>query len=219
MLVAALLLGAYACGGGAEAPSSLLDGSPARPAPFELEDLRAPTILTSVRVVDVADVEPGSRLAACLGGRWANRPEGVLVERVGVTGGSATVRSRSGIGLIGCDRSRTTSPPRSPWCGVAFGKLVRGRLRDPRLQLGSCETSDGEPVAFAWVQPGAGTRFVVVRQGGYAEVYRVADGVPVRVSTTTGIDLERSSTTLELSEHATDGRRLREYRVEARVSG
>ena len=69
------------------------------------------------------------------------------------------------------------------------------------------------------MQPGAGTRFVVVEQDGYSEVYPVAGAMPVRVATTTGLDLERSSAVLELSEHANDGRKVRESRIEARVSG
>ena len=73
-------------------------------------------------------------------------------------------------------------------------------------------------MGFAWIQPRAGTTYIVVRGSGYAEVYAAAGDVPVRV-TTGEVDVESSSATFSLSEHAKSGRRLRSYELEAQVAG
>jgi hypothetical protein len=57
-----------------------------------------------------------------------------------------------------------------------------------------------------------------VRHGAYAEAYLVAAGLPVRV-VTSEVDLERSRATFAVSEHASDGRRLRAFRIETQVAG
>jgi hypothetical protein len=77
---------------------------------------------------------------------------------------------------------------------------------------------DGDPVGFAWIEPGAGAAYIVVRQSGYAEVYAVAGDVPVRV-TTADADLMSSRASFSISEHDGDGRRLRMYELEAQVAG
>jgi hypothetical protein len=80
-------------------------------------------------------------------------------------------------------------------------------------------TRDGATIATAWVAPGRGTTYVVVTQDGYSEVYEVAAGLPVRIGSTRGVDVARSRARFEISEHAADGRLLREYRLEAVVGG
>jgi hypothetical protein len=102
------------------------------------------------------------------------------------------------------------------WCGRAYGRLRRGRLSDPRLDL-ACSAS-GKPLAFAWIEPGRRARYVVVRHPAYAEAYVVAAGLPVRVMTS-DVDLEHSRATFDVSEHASNGRRLRTFRVETQVAG
>jgi hypothetical protein len=92
-------------------------------------------------------------------------------------------------------------------------------LRDPRLDLGGCTTSEGDPVAFAWVQPSQEARYVVVAQRGFGELYETSDGLAVRISSTAQVDLQRSRATFRVSEHAGDGRRLLVYELEASVSG
>jgi hypothetical protein len=69
-----------------------------------------------------------------------------------------------------------------------------------------------------WVQPGADAAYVVVARPGYHEVHPAVAGLPVRV-TTADVDLAGTSATIVGSEHARDGRRLRAYELEARVSG
>jgi hypothetical protein len=102
------------------------------------------------------------------------------------------------------------------WCGRAYGRLQRRRLHDPRLDLACSRT--GKPLAFAWIEPGRVARYVVVRHRAYAEAYDVAAGLPVRV-VTSDVDLEQSRATFDVSEHASNGRRLRSFRVETQVAG
>jgi hypothetical protein len=73
-------------------------------------------------------------------------------------------------------------------------------------------------LGFAWVQPDPGVRYVGVEQPGYVEVYETARGIPVRV-TTSNVEIERSRATFDVSEHASDGRLIRKYRLEANVAG
>ena len=74
-------------------------------------------------------------------------------------------------------------------------------------------------MALVWVEPDPRTRFVAVRQPGYAEVYRTAGGLPVRISSVDGVSLERSSATVDVSEHDRGGSLVRKYRVDAAVAG
>jgi hypothetical protein len=204
-------------GGGG--PSLLLDGSPASPPPVALEGVAGPAVLSRVRSVASGRLEQGSAAAACLGQQRSNaRVLGPLVERVGVTGASVTFRDRSARGVYGCDASSVDSNALLRWCGVGFGTLYSGRLRDPRLDL-VCVGEGGTPVGFAWVQPARDARYVAVRQRGYVEVYALAGGLPVRVATTSDIDVERSYATFQISEHDARGRLLRRYELEAAVAG
>ncbi len=123
---------------------------------------------------------------------------------------------------------RVSSPaigPRPPvrdatsGAGIAVGRLEHGRLRDPRLDLAGCRNAAADPVAFAWVEPGRATRYVTVSQPGFTEVYRVAAGLPVRITTTSGVDQERSRASFRITEHDGDGRLLRAYTLDARVAG
>ena len=73
-------------------------------------------------------------------------------------------------------------------------------------------------MGFAWIQPRAGTTYIVVRGSGYAEVYAAARDAPVRV-TTEEVDFGSSRAAFSVSEHAKSGRRLRSYELEAQVAG
>lgn len=209
VLVGVMVAFLVACSDDVEpVPSELVDGSAARPPPVMLEDVGDSSISTRVTTGDSS--RASLRAAACL------RSFGVLetapiVERVGVHGTSVTYVDAGRRAARACDAAGTA------WCGRAFGRLVRGRLTDPRLSL-SCTDPDGLPVAFAWVQPGSAARYVVVDQPGYAEVYGVMENAPVRV-TSSDVDLAASSATFAIGEHARDGRRLRSYVLEARVAG
>jgi hypothetical protein len=97
--------------------------------------------------------------------------------------------------------------------------LYEGHLRDPRLDIGGCNTADGRPVASAWVEPAPGARYVVVEQPGFAEVYEVAATMPVRISTISGLNEAPLGASFRVSEHDAQGRLLRSYELEAFPAG
>jgi hypothetical protein len=199
------------CNGNAhEVPTTLVDGSLARPPPVVLEGVDGPTLRTKVRRTTTGAATEGSRAASCLSA-LAHRQAGSVVERIGASGASVTLLAARRRIAHACDATANT------WCGRAFGRFEAGRLRDPRLSL-TCRDSAGEPVGFAWLQPDPAATFVVVHSPGYAEVYRTARGVPVRV-TTLEADLATSRATFRISEHGSDGRRLRAYELDAQVAG
>jgi len=219
----AVLVGVVAlagCAGGDRRPERLLDGSAPAPVPVELEGVQGPSVLTRVKIMRVADALVAShRLRACLRiYRLTFRSDLPVVRRVGLTGESITVREAGGRYVDGCDDSPGPREGGRAWCGLATGRLFAGRLRDPRLSLG-CRTRDDLPIGFVWIEPGPGARYVMVDQPGYAEVYEVAAGLPVRVTTTTGVGVEESRATLDIAEHDEHGRLLRRARLEARVAG
>jgi hypothetical protein len=195
-------------------PKALSDGSPARPPPAELQGIERPVLATRVRIASLSALRPGSATADCAA---PNRvATGVAVERIDVRGRSVTYVAANDRDAYACDTVENSMREES-WCGRAFGRLVGGRLRDPRLSLG-CEDEAGEPVAFAWVQPAAGAVYVAIAHAGYSEAYRVAGGMPVRVSAH-DVDVATSSARFDVSEHRRDGERLRAYELEAVVSG
>jgi hypothetical protein len=196
-------------------PTLLSDGSPARPPRVAPAGVDGTTVATRVRAVRSNAIEAGSAAARCLGS-WG-RAEGLVVERTDVRGTSVTYLGPGRRAAYACERAGAGSTTVELWCGHAFGKLEEGRLRDPRLDL-SCRSEDGAPLAFAWVQPGRGAAYVVVAHRSYNELYRVVDGVPVRIAGD-DVDIASSRATFAVSEHAADGRRLRDYELEAAVSG
>ncbi|HUF02013.1 MAG TPA: hypothetical protein VMN35_06280 [Gaiellaceae bacterium] len=219
-MILMLLLAAVSCSLDDErAPTTLMDGSAARVVPVTLDGVEEPTVLTRARIVRVGKLERGSAAAECLGGRargsWVS---GVAVERMGVTSESVTLRETSGRALHACDDSPGDRDTDRRWCGGAYGVLIAGRLRDPRLSI-LCSTGDGTLLGFVWIQPGAATRYVAVEQSGFVEVYETAGGLPVRVSTTTHVDLEHSSAAFSVSEHDASGSLLRTYELRAVVAG
>ena len=54
---------------------------------------------------------------------------------------------------------------------------------------------------------------------GRREVYEVAESLPVRVTTTEGVELESSRASFAIEEYAADGSKLREYVLETAVAG
>ena len=75
-----------------------------------------------------------------------------------------------------------------PGAGRSSGRLLHGRLLDPRLDI-LCRDRRGRPLAYAWVEPVPGAHWIGVDQGSYTEVYEVLAGLPVRVATLRGIQL------------------------------
>ena len=207
----ALLVG---CTGDAtRPPSTLIDGSPARPSPVVLEGVDGVRIATRVRATLPASPGGPSTRAPCAPVETPSEP---VVERIGVTGASITFFDPGRHGVHACDATDLSRRRAAHWCAHAFGRILTARLRDPRLSV-TCRDDDGEPVGFAWIQPSRAAAYVVVRQPGYAEVYAAAGKTPVRVATV-DVDLASSSATFAISEHARDGTRIRAYDVEAQVA-
>lgn len=217
VLAAATTLTSACGGGGQETPKRLVDGSLARSASIRFESVGEPVLMTRLRLVSARSARPGSRLGDCLGSGWSALPAWSIVHRLGTDGESATFLDHSRRALMACDGTRGDLG--SAWCGHVHGRLVRGRLRDPRLGLGGCSTTEGQPVAFVWITPRPRARYVVVERRGFSESYEAAAGLPVRVAATERVDTAHSSALVRVSEHAVDGRRLRAYDVEARVAG
>ncbi len=217
LAVLVLAIGAPGCSGDAPlAPSKLVDGSPARPPPVELEGVDDPSIATSVLARPAGAVPVGSRSASCIASIGATAV-GEVVERVGVSGVSVTFFGPGGRTAYACDATVDEPGDHGTWCGQAFGRVEAGRLNDPRLSL-SCNDPGGSAIGFAWVQPTGDVSYVVVHRRGYAEAYPVAGDAPARV-TTGDVDAAASTAKFPVSEHARDGRQLREYTVEAQVAG
>jgi hypothetical protein len=221
VLLVALIVAATSSAGCAERdslPSRLVDGTEAAAPPVELEGVSAP-VLTRVRVIS-RDVEPGSPVAWCVHARRPASAVPPLVVRVGVTTRTVTYRDASGRWLQGCDGSTEPDGQEGQaWCGGAAGRLYDGHLRDARLNIAACTTPEGEPVGFAWVEPSDTSAYLVLEQPGYAEVFETAGGLPIRIATSSGVRVEGSAATFEVSEHDAAGRRLRKYTLEAAVAG
>ena len=214
VLVCICAVATVACRGGSHAPTRLLDGGVAAAPPVPLEGVRGHVVQTAVRVVPDVLHSRNPAVRACLLQGSPGDGGGSAVVRTGVTGRSVTFRTSGGRALIACDG--TSHGRKVRWCGRAYGRLQHGSLRDPRLDL-ACSRS-GKPLAFAWIEADRRARYVVMRGRAYAEAYLVAGGLPVRV-VTADVDPGRSTATLDVSEHASDGRRLRAFRVETEVAG
>jgi hypothetical protein len=214
VLIIGLLLSG--CDGG-HAPATLVDGSAARPPPVALEDVSGPAIMTKSRVVTDVNANLGSPSAACAEDTRAPRAPVVVVERIGAA--SSSVTFAMGTGLHGCDDSPGPHEGSRHFCGISFGWLHGGRLRDPRLDIAGCRTADGDPMGFVWISPAPATRYVAVRQPGYSEIYEVRSRLPVRIATTTGVDVDAARATFDVSEHDARGSLVRRYTLDSVVAG
>jgi hypothetical protein len=185
--------------------------------PAVLDDLDE-AVMTGTRVTTAGEVDR-ARLDAC--GLASAPDDTVVIERVGIRGSTLTFNSRP---LFGCDAIRdpaTAVDPDRPyagvWCSAPNGRFDDGGLNDPRLSL--CPSTQGDLTAFVWVEPQAGTKWVVVADAGTREVYVVVGSLPVRVTTTDGVEPESSRASFDIEEYAADGTKLREYTLEAAVAG
>jgi hypothetical protein len=138
--------------------------------------------------------------------------------RVGVVSESITFQEAPSVAVFGCSNTPGPREENRRWCSGAYGQLYSGRLRDPRLSI-ICKTTNGAQAGFVWVQPADEVRYVAVEQPEYTEVYEAAGGLPVRIFTLSGVDLETTSATFSVSEHDAEGRRLRDYELRAFVAG
>jgi len=217
-LVGVLLLALAACGGG-DSPPQLVDGSAAASRPAELDALDGGVVLTRTEVRSEVDLDQ-DEYEAC--GGLADKGDRTVVERTGLNGSSLTIES--GRLLFGCDKipdPLTAEDPDLPyggiWCASPNGRIGKGGLNDPRLSL--CPNTNDEYTAFAWVEPHPAAKWIVVSNAGTPEVYEVAGSLPVRVTTTDGVEPESSRASFDVEEYAADGRKLREYVLEAAVAG
>lgn len=216
--LAVTLVALTSCGGGGSPPPQLFDGTVSPDLPPLLKGLAGGAAMTAARAVPASSLEAG-RLRRCEDWVDASPGSGPVVERVGVNGGSLTFAV--GSHMYGCDAIAQPArdpdrAPGDPWCRGAVGRLERGTLNDPRLGL--CTAADGDVTAFAWIQPGPDTAWVVVRDGNDAEVYEVAGGLPVRVTTTEDVD-PSGSASFDVEEYGADGTRLRGGQLDAQVAG
>ena len=208
-LVLAVLAGCD--NGGSSSPARrLLYGEPAQ----ELAAVPG-SVIAIGRVVDAATL--GRRFTRC-------SPEGavdgaVIVERIGVFGESLTFADDTGKTLYSCDGGiDPAGERRRPWCGGSSGRLLHGRLVDPRLDI-LCRDHKGRPLAYAWVDPVPGARWIGVDQGRYMEVYEVLAALPVRVATLREIQLGRSRATFAVTQFDESGKALVKGVLEASVAG
>ena len=207
-----------AAGCGAGRAPSLVDGSRPPAPPRQLRHLDRPVVLGRVSVLRRDEL--GRAVRRCVrDGRTTVGAAGEVVVRTGVVGTSVTFADASGRFVRGCDGSLAPHEHRGPWCGRAVGERVARRLSDPRLNVGGCASRDGDPVAFAWVDPAPGARWVAVEQPSYTEVYRVVAGLPVRIASTDRIDVERSAATFGIAHYNASGKLLRRHELRAVVAG
>lgn len=202
---------ATGCGAGGGRPTRLLDGRPV--TSFEPVD---GSVIAPARVVQV-----GARADACLtSADQANvAADTPAVERVGVDGESLTFAGRDGAVVYACDGGVDPAGERAPpWCHTVLGQLDHGHVLDPRLDV-ICRDRRRRSLAYAFVEPVAGARWIGVREDGYVELNEVLGDLPVRVATTSGIDLDNARTTFELMQYDTAGRELVHGEMEAAVAG
>jgi len=169
-----------------DAQPRLVDGSSPPQVPRVLRAYGKTLRMTRVRVTTVHTM-PAS-LAGCPEARRAGGGNPV-VERVGFSGRSVTFLVDRTL-IAGCDRNPKARATYGPWCGTSGWRFRDGRVSDARLDV--CY-GNGKPVAaFGWVNSLRRAKWVVVDQPRYREVYPVAPGVPVRVSTIAGLFPGRS---------------------------
>jgi hypothetical protein len=205
-----LVFAAASCSSGGGRPEHLLDG---RPVP-EFRPVRD-SVIAATRVLERSD-ESG-----CLSGvdRETVAPNATAVERIGVDGRSITFASRDGRSVYACDGGIDPAGERAPpWCGAVVGQRERGRLVDPRLDV-LCVDRSHHALAYVFVEPVAGARWIGVQQHGYVELYEAVAGLPVRVETTHGIDLEEARAVFEVTQYDSGGHDLVRETLEAAVAG
>ena len=187
--------------------------------PVKLEGVEGPVVLTSAATTPIDVIEPDSAADMCMQAQLVKVDAvGSAVVRVGVVSESVTFEDASLGGLFACSNTAGPREESRRWCSGAYGRLYSGKLRDPRLSIG-CETTDGAHVGFVWVQPADDVRYVAVEQPAYTEAYEAAGDLPIRIATASGVDVETSSATFQVSEHDAEGQRLRDYELKAFVAG
>jgi hypothetical protein len=210
LLLAVVLLAG--CDSGGDRPERLLYGEAAQeftPVPG--------SVLALGRVLDGTTL--GRRFTSCHPTRVGMSSDAVIVERIGVFGESLTFADADGKTLDACDGGTDAATERTPpWCGRSAGLLLGGKLLDPRLDI-ACRDRKGRPLAYAWVEPAAGVRWIGVDQGSYSEIYEVLAGLPVRIASARGVQPRRARATFDVTQYDNHGKELVRGRLEAQVAG
>jgi hypothetical protein len=210
LLLAVVLLAG--CDSGGDRPERLLYGQAAQefsPVPG--------SVIASGRVLDGTTL--GGRFTSCRPAEAGVRNDAVVVERVGVFGESLTFADAGHGTLYGCDGGTDAAGERKPpWCGNPAGLLVKGKLLDPRLDV-LCRDPKGRPLAYAWVEPAAGARWVGVDQDTYTEIYEVLAGLPVRIASAHGVQTSRARAIFDVTQYDGHGNELVKGKLEAQVAG
>jgi hypothetical protein len=211
LLALAALLAAGCGDAGGDRPARLLDGRPAA----RFEPVPA-SVIASGRVVQLDD-----RADECLSAsdRMNVAADAPAIERIGVDDESLTFASRDRAVVYACDGGIDSAGERNaPWCHTVLGELDAGHVLDPRLDV-ICRDRARRTLAYAFVDPLPGARWIGVRDEGYVELYEVLGGLPVRVAATRGVDLQDAAATFQLTQYDADGRELARGEMEAAVAG
>jgi hypothetical protein len=209
LLAVALLAG---CDRGGAHPDRLLYGEAAQ----EFKAVSG-SVLAIGRVLDGTTL--GRRFTSCRPAGAGIGNDAVVVERIGVFGESLTFADSGRKTVYACDGGTDPAGERKlPWCGGSAGRLLRGKLLDPRLDI-LCRDRKGRALAYAWVEPAAGVRWIGVDQGAYTEIYEVLAGLPVRIASTRGIEIGRARATFDVTQYDNHRKEVIEGRLEAQVAG
>lgn len=217
---AALVVLAVGCGSRRSSTAELVDGTTPPPLPSIFDDFGDSTVATRARRWRISQL--GATDRACLRRfrpEFSIPRETVAVERTGLTGASLTFEDGRRAFVLGCDRTGRPGEAAPPWCARSVGRLVFGRLSDPRVDI-LCRRGppDDGPIGFAWVDPTPTTRWLAVRNDGRTELYEVLAGLPVRVATTR-VEASTSSAVVDLTEYDAAGEVVCRRRLRASVAG
>jgi len=217
-VVISLTVAAAGCGHDRGGDRTLVDGSRPPPLPDVLGDVGPAPVTSRVRLRRAAQLD--TRRRACLDAfrpEFRISPRTVVVERTGVAGANLTFLDASRRVVLGCDRTGRPVGGGRSWCARSVGRLLRGRLQDPRVDI-LCHGALGARIGFGWIVPASGTRWIASRNGAVTEIAAVAAGLPVRVATA-DVDTATSSATFEVTEYDEDGATVRRYTLHASVAG
>jgi hypothetical protein len=193
-------------------PERLLYGAPA----LEFRPVKG-SVISTARELDARALGRRFDLCAEQSGGGSFSRDTVVVERIGVFSESLTFADAGRRTLYACDGGTDPAGERGPpWCGGSAGVLRQGRLLDPRLDV-LCRTNDGEPLAYAWVEPVAGAHWIGVDHGAYSEIHEAVGGLPVRVATRRNVHGSRAE--FEITHYDLHGRELVKGTFEAQVAG
>jgi hypothetical protein len=210
LLLAVLLLAG--CDSGGARPERLLYGEAAP----EFEAVPG-SVIAIGRVLEGTTL--GRRFTSCRPTGAGIEADTVVVERIGVFGESLTFTDSGRKTVYACDGGADPLGERTPpWCGSSAGRLFGGKLLDPRLDI-LCRDRKGRALAYAWVEPAAGVKWIGVDQGRYTEVYEVLARLPVRIASIRGVQTGRARATFDVTQYDDHGKELVKGKLEAGVAG